>query len=614
MRRHVVIRGLLIGGLLALACTGDRSSLPTELPQFQKTAAPKCEEERIKKLIKELLPKHDGREDGEETFKRIQKYMKQGNTAAARALLLPFVQSLLAAAEAGDLLDPHKPHGRKHHDQSQVDALAELIGGLYVCVGLAPPPGLTIALGDEGAVAVVTPSDPPTVVETGDDQAGVSIPTGAISKTQTVLVTITPDPNGDNPFPNTEGLEEFPPFYNFQTFPEVANFQQKVLVGICVELPEDAEQAQRLQLAHPRHPDLTSLELLERVPADFLNCEPIGRAGSDAINLAQAGRAPFVVRLAQHALALFRPQQLHAAMAVRAGGMGGETGNFSDFRAVDPGPGEEPFNWTPQSSGTTNILFGVGGTSPNNVFAVGDAGTIRHYDGEGWSAQSSGTPYRLYSVWNGVYAVGEGTTILRYFTGEGWETEMTGTPGALTSVWGISAGNAFAVGTGGIILHNDGEGWSTQTSGTTNQLNGVWGSGPADVFAVGLGGKILHYNGNTWTVQTIGALNFRAVWGSSGDDVFAVGDGGTILHYDGESWTTQVSGTTNSLEGVWGTDAENVFAVGAGGTILHYDGTTWRRQTSGTGQFLRTVWGAQDEESTDLFVVGNGGTILHGTP
>jgi hypothetical protein len=32
-------------------------------------------------------------------------------------------------------------------------------------------------------------------------------------------------------------------------------------------------------------------------------------------------------------------------------------------------------------SGTTNILLGVWGSSSSDVFAVGDKGTILHYDG-----------------------------------------------------------------------------------------------------------------------------------------------------------------------------------------------------------------------------------------
>ena len=77
--------------------------------------------------------------------------------------------------------------------------------------------------------------------------------------------------------------------------------------------------------------------LTDRVDAGFLPCNSFVSAGSDALMVAQAGRRSFVGKLAERALALFRPQPLHAATLVLPGGLGGLTSNFTDFRAVDPG-------------------------------------------------------------------------------------------------------------------------------------------------------------------------------------------------------------------------------------------------------------------------------------
>jgi len=38
-------------------------------------------------------------------------------------------------------------------------------------------------------------------------------------------------------------------------------------------------------------------------------------------------------------------------------------------------------------SGTTNDLTGVSAVAANDVFAVGDKGTILHYDGTAWTQQ-----------------------------------------------------------------------------------------------------------------------------------------------------------------------------------------------------------------------------------
>jgi uncharacterized repeat protein (TIGR01451 family) len=188
------------------------------------------------------------------------------------------------------------------------------------------------------------------------------------------------------------------------------------------------------------------------------------------------------------------------------------------------------------SSGTGKYLFDVWGSSGSDIFAVGDAGTILHYDGLGWSP-------------------------------------MSGTGAELRAVWGSSGSDVFAVGSAGFILHYDGSGWSDMSSHTGWTLYGVWGSSGSDVFAVGESGTIVHYDGVTWSPMSSGfGGRLWGVWGSSGNDVFAVGDAGTILHYDGTAWTAMSSGAPTDLHGVWGSSASDVFAVGRWGTILHTGG------------------------------------------
>ena len=101
-----------------------------------------------------------------------------------------------------------------------------------------------------------------------------------------------------------------------------------------------------------------------------------------------------------------------------------------------------PPDWSPMHGGTGHDLHGVWGSSHNDVFALGDLGTILHYDGTKW------------------------TTIMK-----------SGTKNFLYGVWGNSHNDVFAVGGKvsdsqcyGVILHYDGSSWSTMSSGTTNFL------------------------------------------------------------------------------------------------------------------------------------------------
>ncbi len=47
--------------------------------------------------------------------------------------------------------------------------------------------------------------------------------------------------------------------------------------------------------------------------------------------------------------------------------------------------------WTSMSSGVTDTLYGVWGSSGTDVFTVGSNGTILRYNGTGWSFMGSGT-------------------------------------------------------------------------------------------------------------------------------------------------------------------------------------------------------------------------------
>src|SRR2546429_2780637 len=106
-----------------------------------------------------------------------------------------------------------------------------------------------------------------------------------------------------------------------------------------------------------------------------------------------------------------------------------------------------------------------------------------------------------------------------------WLYDPVGDGADLAAVWSASAGNAFAVGVEGEILHYDGVTWTPQSSPTPVPLTGVWGSSGTDVWTVGLGGTLLHYDGISWTAQTspTGGELF-GVGGRSGSDVFAAGD------------------------------------------------------------------------------------------
>ena len=87
-----------------------------------------------------------------------------------------------------------------------------------------------------------------------------------------------------------------------------------------------------------------------------------------------------------------------------------------------------------------NTFQGLWAVAANDVYAVGDAGTIHHYDGSKWTAQTSGTTENLLSV------------------------------------WAASATEVIAVGTNGKAFRYDGTQWSAESTGSTRRLSAIWGS------------------------------------------------------------------------------------------------------------------------------------------
>ena len=215
-----------------------------------------------------------------------------------------------------------------------------------------------------------------------------------------------------------------------------------------------------------------------------------------------------------------------------------------------------------------NALSGLWGSSTSDLWAVGDAGTALHYDGQTWSLVPAPTNKNL----NGVFApaagqavvVGDGGTILRW-NGNTLASESSGTTSNLNSVWGTASNNVYAVGDTGTIIRNIGGGWLPMNSNTTNNLYRIHGSGMDNVWAVGQSGTVRSLAGSMWnTVTGPGTAPLADVWTSSANDVWAVG--GTtagdcgVFRRDGVMWKSNNTCNTG-VSAVWGNSPLDVWAA-----------------------------------------------------
>jgi hypothetical protein len=245
--------------------------------------------------------------------------------------------------------------------------------------------------------------------------------------------------------------------------------------------------------------------------------------------------------------------------------------------------------WTratvPSRSGQSLVHFEavwVGGAKDVWESGVGDLGLeLRHWNGTRWTVFAPPSGGFVFGLWgtgpSNVWAVGTVLEpVVHHWDGTAWSGEILeptiGTVSSLDAAWGSAPDDVWAVGLG-------------DESGTDLR-----------------GAAVFRWNGVTWTQFRSGLTgSLLDIWGSAADDIWTVGEDGFLAHWDGQAWSSRPSRVTGNLWSVWGFGANDVWAVGDGGVILHWDGVTWSSVPSPTSATLRGVWGAAPD---DVWVVG----------
>ena len=189
---------------------------------------------------------------------------------------------------------------------------------------------------------------------------------------------------------------------------------------------------------------------------------------------------------------------------------------------------------------TTATLFGVWSASPTDAWAVGGtpegaAGSpndvLLHWDGTTWSPspfpQALGRT--LFKVWGtsseNLYAVGEAGTIW-HRVGTTWTLESNPplAHGTLLTVHGCSANEVYAVG-GRDVLRSDGKKWSRVDLTLLNDVNGVSCAKPGEAVIVGFGGLKWRLVAGEW-VDDFGTkpyADLHGAWSDPSGAYFGVG-------------------------------------------------------------------------------------------
>jgi photosystem II stability/assembly factor-like uncharacterized protein len=153
------------------------------------------------------------------------------------------------------------------------------------------------------------------------------------------------------------------------------------------------------------------------------------------------------------------------------------------------------------TTGNLNDVWAIAVAEDTSVWVVGDAGEAFLCVNGAWDTVATNTIENLRSVHGtsptDIYAVGDNDTfVVLHPTEEGLPGSL-GTGEDLTGVWSVyttDGGRVFVSGANGVALVREGGTWRTLDSKVGMNLNGLYGLSTSNIFVVGEHNHILRYN------------------------------------------------------------------------------------------------------------------------
>ncbi len=344
-------------------------------------------------------------------------------------------------------------------------------------------------------------------------------------------------------------------------------------------------------------------------------------------------------------------QPMDSGVSVNLNAINGETSDI--FIAGDQGTvlKKDGQDWTAMETPTANDLYGITYPGDTGIFVCGREGALlRYYDSE-WTVLDSGTANDLHAIvynYTQVYAVGDSGTIVHYQNG----ACTLDTSPVETNLHAISR-DLVCVGENGTILERRGQYWTQYF--VSQKYNAILGTGSSNIYVAGDFGRLIHWDGSDWgwiptgtdtdftslKIDSDGVVYFSGKDGwiytwdgtetrrmtrfldgaingmefSNPDDIYiiaqggAIGDEGMIAHYDGNTWTLPVRDAETIYRDLYCSDSGGVFAVGTKYQILYppYGPPIWEQQNGVIRHFNGSEWTSQATFITDwMHIRGTG--------
>lgn len=256
--------------------------------------------------------------------------------------------------------------------------------------------------------------------------------------------------------------------------------------------------------------------------------------------------------------------------------------------------------WESAAPVTEKTLRAVAATREDDVWAVGDAGIMLHWDGKNWIQFAAVTSKDLHALSFGPthsgWAVGAGGTALRYRQGV-WTLVPTPVSHALRGVWTGPGDTARAVGDEGTIIFWNGAEWVMDERPTGAALLAVHGPHEGWLWAVGESGTVLVRRYGHWSVFTDvpgTETTLRTVITDPAGQVWVGGDNGLLWHKPGfgsSAFAAEPSGTCCSIHAIGRQHGRHLVGVGEEGTVIIWKGAGWQVEAPLSENYLAAVFG-----------------------
>ena len=255
-------------------------------------------------------------------------------------------------------------------------------------------------------------------------------------------------------------------------------------------------------------------------------------------------------------------------------------------------------HWSNVASPTRANLRGVFGVSPTEIWIVGDLGTVLHWDGTTLTSEGIGTTNDLYGVWsmpNGVvWVAGASSTLGMRTAASGWSLFAPATVSVgFKAIAGFSALDVWAVGDREVEHFNGTKFVQVPVAvpgGST--WNTLFSPSPDSLLAGGSGGLFATFDGGAWGVQQLSMNpNLRTLFGNGGSDLWATSDRG-VYRWVGGTPQLVFSTFPQSFYAGAGLDGGEAMVVGTNGTwgLVAGDGGLTTNYYSGSGTDLNDVF------------------------